>query len=565
MNLKKWWGDFPSNPHWIFWYYIIINMVPSIALLFTEPYNIAGKLILFFFPLGLYLLLYSLSKKTGLIHIFLFPLIFLHAFQLVLFYLFGEDVIAVDMFLNVVTTNVTEANEVLDSIWPSVIFVCVLYIPSIIIAAILCKRKIYLSRMVRRRSLIFGIVLLVATYGLSFFATNYNTQKYSYKQDVYPVNVIYNLKFAIIKWYKSERYFETSKDFLFGAHKKIKSNKREIYVLVVGETGRAESWGLYGYERNTTPKLASDSSLVLYRDAITQSNTTHKSVPIILSAASAENFDIIYRQKSIVTAFKEAGFTTVFLSNQSANHTFTDFYAQEADYVKYFRFENSGQNNLDEILLPDFKHYIDSIPNDLFIVLHTYGSHFNYRERYSDAFSVFKPDNVTEIKRKEKETLVNAYDNTILYVDNFLYTVSQMLAKSGACSAMFYCADHGEDLMDDDRYRFLHASPNPTFYQLRIPMLLWFSEVYSNSFPEQVKNAHNNKNKPVSTNAAFHTVLDMAQIETNYLESDLSLVNSTFKSKKRMYLDDHDNPIFYYNANLKKEDKEMIEKRHLSH
>lgn len=47
--------------------------------------------------------------------------------------------------------------------------------------------------------------------------------------------------------------------------------------------------------------------------------------------------------------------------------------------------------------------------------------------------------------------------------------------------------------------------------------------------------------------------------------ADLSLLSPLFKVRKRMYLDDHDEPIFFYNANLKRQDKEMIEKQKIYH
>lgn len=565
MNLKERLDGFIANPICVFTLFVIVNLLPCIGLLFTEPFNVWGKIILLIFPIGLYFIVFTISKNIGLMQLLLIPLLILHAFQIVVFYLFGEDVIAVDMFLNVVTTNATEAGEVLNGILASVIFVIIVYIPTIIIAAIACKRKAYTSDTFRRRLFFSGVIIIVSTYALSFLAKNENTETFTYHQDVYPVNVLYNLDFAVHKWKRSRQYPQTSKDFSFKAYKDKTTEKREIYVLVIGETSRAENWGLYGYERNTTPYLAQDTNIVFFKDAITQSNTTHKSVPIIMSAASAENFDIIYYQKSVIEAFKEVGFTTIFISNQSANHTFTDYFAQEADYVHYYRHFNDRTNNLDEALLPKFKYYIDSLPGNLFIVLHTYGSHFNYKERYPDNFTIFKPDNVEEISRVNRDRLINAYDNTILYTDYFLHNVTEILKKTEACSSLFYASDHGEDILDDKRQRFLHASPNPTFYQLKIPMFLWFSSVYREIYPQNVKNAFCNTRKPVSTNAAFHTVLDMAHIETDYLDSDLSLVDMKFKIAKRMYLSDHDNPIPFYNAGLRKEDKSMIEERKMFH
>ena len=565
MEIKQFLDKFIENPVKIFILFIFINLLPSIGLVFTEPFDIWGRVILILFPIGLFLLIFSLLKNIGLIQLLLIPVLIIHAFQIVVFYLFGEGVIAVDMFLNVVTTNVSEAGEVLHSILASVIFVIVVYVPAIIIAIIAFKRKVYLTGKFRLGTAIAGIVIMIGSYCLTFVANNINTNNFTLQEDVYPADVSYNLYLARQKWKKSSKYKETSKDFVFNAHKKDSIGKREIYLLVIGETGRAENWSLYGYERDTNPRLEMDSNIVLFQDATTQSNTTHKSVSIMLTAASAENYSIIYKQKSIIQAFKEVGFSTVFLSNQSANHTFTDYFAQEADHTEYYRYFNETTNNLDEILLPRLQHYLDSIQGNMFIVLHTYGSHFNYKERYPKEFSVYTPDNVTEISRANKNILLNAYDNTILYTDNFLHNVINIMEQADACSTMFYTSDHGEDILDDDRQRFLHASPNPTFYQLRVPMLIWFSSEYKENYPVTVENAIKNKSKPVSSNVVFHTILDMANISTEYLNKERSLVSQLLETTTRMYLTDHDKPIPFYNAGLKEEDRIMVEKRNISH
>lgn len=565
MALKRFLTEFINSPVKLFISFVIVNLLPSIGLIFTEPFNVWGKIVLIIFPLGLYFCTFTFSKRLGLIQLILIPLIIIHAFQIVVFYLFGEDVIAVDMFLNVVTTNVTEASEVLNGIIWSVIFVIIIYIPTIILAAKAFKNKVYFSDTVRKRIFLSGIILIIGSYVLSFAGKNENTDTFTYHQDVYPINVMYNLNFAINKWKLSNQYQQTCKDFTFGAHKDKRTDKREIYVLVVGETSRAENWSLYGYERETTPYMEKDSNIVHFNDALTQSNTTHKSVPIIMSAASAEDYNVIYKQKSILTAFKEAGFSTVFLSNQSANRTFTDYFAQEADYIHYYRHFNDETDNRDEIMLPKMVHYIDSIAGDLFFIVHTYGSHFNYKERYPESFARFKPDETMKINRANRQYLINAYDNTILYTDYFLHCITSILKDTHACTSMFFVSDHGEDILDDRRNRFLHASPNPTIHQLKIPMLAWFSPTYTKVFPDNTKYAFANKLKPVATNAVFHTLLDIADIKTNYLNESLSLVDDKFRIEKRMYLSDHDNPVLFYNAGLRKEDKAFIKEKNIYH
>lgn len=569
LNIINIFNKFIANPKQLFCFFIAVNLIPCALLVFTEPYSWLGKVILITFPLGMYLAVYSILKNVGLLQLFLIPQLIFNAFQMVLFYLFGESVIAVDMFLNLATTSVSEASELLDNLWPAIIIVCVIYIPTILIAAIACKRETHLLPVFRKKMAAIGLVIAILSYGLTFAATNRNTGNYKLKYDVFPINVYYNLHFAVKKWNRSMMYLQTSKDFKFDAQKTTNANNREIYVLVVGEAGRAVNWSLWGYDRETNPLLSQVQGLVLYPDAITQANATHKSVPLILSAANAENFDVIYHQKSILEAFKEAGFTTIFLSNQTPNRTFTDYFANEADYHQNIRPASSGgiltENNYDTHMLPLLQHYIDSLPGNLFVVMHTYGSHFNYLERYPKEFAHFLPDESTEIEVKNRRQLVNAYDNSIRYTDFFLNSLIQILDSTGSCTALYYSPDHGEDMLDDNRKRFLHASPHPTYYQLHIPLFLWFSENYREQFPQQYETAVSNSPKPVSTRVAFHTMLDIAGIQTPWLDSTFSLVNPQFKTRSRMYLTDHDKPIMWYNSGLKKEDKAMVEKNHLDH
>ena len=53
----------------------------------------------------------------------MFLFLFFGAFQIVLLYLFGQSIIAVDMFLNLATTNSSEAMELLGNLTPAVVVV----------------------------------------------------------------------------------------------------------------------------------------------------------------------------------------------------------------------------------------------------------------------------------------------------------------------------------------------------------------------------------------------------------------------------------------------------------
>ena len=147
------------------------------------------------------------------------------------------------------------------------------------------------------------------------------------------------------------------------------------------------------------------------------------------------------------------------------------------------------------------------------------------------------------IRASHKEKMRNAYDNSICYTDFVLHEVISMLQQTKAASTMLYLSDHGEDIFDDDRERYLHASPIPTYYQLHIPYIIWFSDNYRKAYPEKCRVAEANRNKALSTNNVFHTLLDLAEIETVVFDLSLAVTNPAWHMRDRMYLGDHDDPV----------------------
>ena len=151
------------------------------------------------------------------------------------------------------------------------------------------------------------------------------------------MNVCYNAVLAVERKMQVDNYYTTSEDFQFHATTQRNPEEKKVYIFVIGETGRALNWSLYGYDKPTNPCLEQIDNLLVFPDAITESNTTHKSVPLLLSAASAQNYSAVYKQKSIVTAFTEAGFETLYCSNHRGNNSYIDFYAAEYEtiYLKW--------------------------------------------------------------------------------------------------------------------------------------------------------------------------------------------------------------------------------------
>lgn len=515
-------------------------MLPVVILLYTEhnPFWTSAACLLM--PLGGYLLLASAARRSGVMVWMALPFIFFSAFQIVISYLFGNSVVAADMFLNLLTTNPDEAGELLSNIYPAIIFVVVIYLPLLWVAARHILRGSVLHKGARIKMATTGVVILSLGYGALLGVGKYNTEQVL-RDELFPANVIYNLGLAISEKNKTDNYIATSQHFSFGATRKHTPSSREIYVLVIGEASRAASWQLFGYERETNPRLAARGDITLFSDVITQSNTTHKSVPMILSSVHPSQHKELYRRKGLPALFNEAGFTTYFISNQSPQRAMIDHLASDAHHIIYMDAPRLDMQLVNTMRLALAK---DNSRKILFI-LHCYGSHFSYRQRYPREFAHFTPDDEGAIHRKNRETMRNAYDNSIRYTDYILAEIiSTLEQQDDTIVAMLYCADHGEDLFDEGKNLFLHASPTVTRYQLHVASLAWFSNSYCEHFHEKADAARLNSTAPATTFSVFHTMADMASIESPYVERRASLLYQYFDSAAtRYYLNDHNKAV----------------------
>ena len=556
-----------SSGQFLYVYAVVALLLPNIALCYTEclaPWACGVNVLL---PLSLYMLFFSVAKRPGKMIWWAFIFVFFAAFQLVLLYLFGTGVIAVDMFLNLVTTNPGEAMELLDNLAPAVVGVFVVYLPLLILGGVNIRRDSRLSVSFQQR--VRHWAMQIGAIGLFCLLASYLVvDGYRMRNQLYPVNVCYNLYLAFERDAASENYREASRDFKFDARSEHSATAPEVYVMVVGETARAHNFSLYGYPRNTNPLLSKTPGIKAFPNVTTQSNTTHKSVPMLLSAASAEDFERLFHEKGILAAFKEAGFHTVFISNQLPNHSFIDFLGEQADEHYFLKKEESAQGShydedllqkLDEILpkadASSSAHYHYRY-RKLFVVLHSYGSHFNYQERYPRSFAYFKPDSRSEAKSENRRDLLNAYDNTIRYTDYILHGIIERLQKwegvqtktdgvyDQPTSAMLYTSDHGENIFDDERCLFLHAAPKASDYELHVPFIIWTSAGFSKQYPDILKALGENRSKQVQSSlSAFHTMLGIGGIQTRYRLDEYSVASGKYHPTKLLYLDDHDEAI----------------------
>jgi glucan phosphoethanolaminetransferase (alkaline phosphatase superfamily) len=173
---------------------------------------------------------------------------------------------------------------------------------------------------------------------------------------------------------------------------------------------------------------------------------------------------------------------------------------------------------VDGDLLPFYQRTLDNNAQRKFILLHTIGSHWWYNAHYTDSFEVFKPIARSRIvSSNTRVEMINAYDNTVLYTDFFVYTLIEQLREKKAI--LIYQSDHGEGLGEEGAW--FHAADNPYVHQAAC--FVWMSPAYKAAHPEAYAQAQNNRLKRFRTDYLFHSLLDAAGIRSPYLKDSLSI------------------------------------------
>lgn len=302
----------------------------------------------------------------------------------------------------------------------------------------------------------------------------------------------------------------------------------ELYILVIGESSRPQNWGLSGYHRNTTPRLQQLDNLIFYPNTIAEAALTKISVPLILTRKSIRDYireDFRFSEKSIVSAFQEAGFSTTWLSNVQTDVFSGEInqFAQEADRIRFM------ERRYDSVLLNAYDDVMKSSASKkkLFFVFHTQGSHFDYEARYPEEFARYRSPNAAS----KKELITDAYDNSIYYTDYFLDQIINRANQFSGLSSVLYVSDHGENLLDDERNLLGHFQNNE--FDLPTSMLVWVNDLFKKSEGSLFGSLARNRDLRISTESVFSTLLDLGGVEVPGTDMIKSLSNDNFIESDR--------------------------------
>lgn len=282
--------------------------------------------------------------------------------------------------------------------------------------------------------------------------------------------------------------------------------------FILGESLRADHIPHNGYARNTMPHLSADSNVISYPKIYTEYTYTYASVPHILTNFTKENPDTAFNSQSFITLFKKAGYRSAWFANQDISQSYS-YFAHECDTIYYGHAAKSLYSYdkwLDLDMLGDLKKWLGKDNGTPHIaMIHTIGSHWWYKSHYQPEHALFQPDiDSKEFNALDAEQIINAYDNTIVATDAFLWQLIKLISDRNA--VIIFISDHGESLGENGEY--LHGNENePLHYPA---CFFWMSPKYIATFPEKVRAVSRNRTRSLSTDVFFHTALDLGGIQT---------------------------------------------------
>jgi lipid A ethanolaminephosphotransferase len=443
-------------------------------------------------------------------------------------------VIDPNMMVNTLQTDVRETRDLLN--WTLAGTVMVL---AVLPSFFLWRQKVRRTGMARQAvfngltllasGALLVVVALVFFQSLASVMRNHTQVRYL----INPLNSFYALGAVAAKPFQRDdsTVLPLGQDAVLGARYAGQA-KPPLLLLVLGETARSGNFAINGYARPTTPQLAKEN-IASQRNAWSCGTSTAASVPCMFSNFGRAGFESRpANYEGLLDVLQHAGLAVLWLDNQAGCKGVCDRVPNVSTLQLKVPGLCDGGECMDEVMLHGLDERIAALPADrrakgVVLVMHQMGGHGPaYYKRSPPAFKKFLPECTSNsLQSCEREALVNAYDNSIIYTDHLLASAIGWLKAQEARSApaMLYLADHGESLGENNLY--LHGMPYSVApdVQKRVPWITWLSPAFEQRSQVTTACLQQQLDAPISHDNYFHSVLGLMNVQTSVYQPALDI------------------------------------------
>ena len=273
-------------------------------------------------------------------------------------------------------------------------------------------------------------VILGASAGLTGLHLRYNLSDY------YPFSfVVRHIEF-LAESQEIERYQNLDYEYQGPA---INLETPETHVFVLGESLRAAALSAYGYGRPTSVGIENQSNKIVFQRVLAVAPLTRVAVPSMLSTATVNEFASYFNYPSVLRVFDSAGFATFLASNQpwdSWGDYLPSIITSEASTVVRLG-DDGSKDHYDGELVSVLRQFLADPRPKKFILIHTIGSHWGYKERYPPEEAFFG-----------EAKYIDRYDNSVRYSDHVLTQIVKEVRAQPERVSVLFMPDHGEAIFD---------------------------------------------------------------------------------------------------------------------
>ncbi len=344
---------------------------------------------------------------------------------------------------------------------------------------------------------------------------------------------------------ESKAYKSLKNRELYDLDAQITTQDSTLVVMIIGESCNRNHMSLYGYHRETSPRLSSRDDIMAFDNVISCNSSTLLSIMNFLTENNIEKSKAVDSCINVFDVFHSASYKTYWLSNQSPiglwDNGVTSL-AQNADKNVFVNLmasssmESTQMASYDENLIEPLQNSLADDDKNKLVMIHLMGSHTQYNKRYPNEFKMFGGNS------EGKDKVIDAYDNSILYndfvIDSF-FTILENYSERHPdvrISALYF-SDHGENVYDEGDYAGHDYSGNIPHANVEIPFIFWFSESQINYLRNEGRFLERDLHTPYMIDDLFHTIIDLSDVETDCFEPQRSFINKDYYSTRKRILE----------------------------
>jgi len=464
----------------------------------------------------LFLILISVITLFGRVFHAIFSILILISASSALYFKFFYKIgLTEEIIFSGIVNDVMLTSELM-----SINLVAWVFCTAIIPIVILIRLKVEKTSIIHRVK----TLIVTAIIAITWVAIIFSNQKFSFKDpgtirdpkltlsihSFSPVDLIYFTKLAFTSYKKYTSSWSDVENILEKEQFSLAVDvEATTVVFILGETARADRWGINNYKLNTTPRLAETPNVFNFSNVKSCDTITVRSLACIFSRMTKKEHEVVPRETSFIEIFKSLGFSVKIFTLQNAQKLYHYFNYDQLVTLSSILKSSKNKEVFDKQLIPYLGEAVESVKENQIILLHTLGSHYAYHDRFAKEDAKFEPYcNSADLMNCTEKEISNAYDNTIYITDQFIAQVIEQL--KGKKAVVFYTSDHGESLGENGHY-FHGASPKTApKEQFHVPMLAWLSpEFIATKTGNKVykKLSMIGKDQEISHDNIFHTVL----------------------------------------------------------